>query len=49
MYYIFSDINECVNVTCEDHGTCEDIVNGFICTCFDGYTGATCQTGNCTE
>ena len=42
---VTTDINECENVTCENGGTCSDVINGFECTCAAGFTGHFCQTG----
>jgi len=42
------DINECSSDPCENGGTCTDEVDGYICDCDCGYTGAECQTGNPT-
>ena len=40
------DIDECDSSPCEHESTCMDAVNGYTCTCTDGYTGVNCQTGN---
>ena len=41
----FTDINDCVNHTCQNGGSCVDGVNNFTCNCLKGYTGSHCQTG----
>jgi hypothetical protein len=41
-----SDINECASEPCRNGGACADKVNGYICSCQQGYTGINCQTGN---
>ena len=33
------DIDECASSPCQRGGTCIDLVNGYTCTCVDGYTG----------
>ncbi|MCP3665154.1 MAG: calcium-binding EGF-like domain-containing protein [Gammaproteobacteria bacterium] len=43
--YMILDIDECASSPCQNCGTCEDMVNGYSCTCADGYSGAQCQTG----
>ena len=35
--YVFSDIDECLLYPCGDYATCENINNGYICTCDYGY------------
>ena len=40
-----SDINECLNISCENGGTCKDSVDSYTCDCADGYTGIHCETG----
>ena len=37
------DINDCLNATCLNGGTCVDGVASFSCQCMDGYTGLLCQ------
>ena len=37
------DFDECHSTPCQNGGTCEDQVNGFICLCADGYEGTQCQ------
>ena len=39
------DINECDSSPCENGGTCTDGINGYTCTCADGYTDTHCETG----
>jgi len=39
------DINECESLPCENGAACNDLVNGYTCTCQPGYTGLICQTG----
>ena len=39
------DIDECVNHTCSNGGSCVDGVNNYSCNCMPGFTGDRCQTG----
>ncbi|XP_053386791.1 uncharacterized protein LOC128550874 [Mercenaria mercenaria] len=39
----FCDINKCASPPCL-HGSCSDLDTGLSCSCFAGYSGATCQT-----
>ena len=41
----FSDTNECTSTPCQNGGNCTDQVNGYSCTCEDGYEGINCETG----
>ncbi|CAH3025002.1 unnamed protein product, partial [Porites evermanni] len=41
------DINDCVNHTCQNGGSCVDSINNFTCNCLKGYTGSYCETGHC--
>ena len=43
---VFVEIDECNSNPCESGSTCNDYVNGFNCTCTEGYTGIQCETGN---
>jgi hypothetical protein len=45
-YYNISDIDDCNPITCQNGGTCTDLVNGFNCSCMSGYNGSTCETGD---
>ena len=42
---IHSDIDECSSNPCQNGGTCNDDINGYICTCVEGYDGHTCDNG----
>lgn len=41
----FSDIDDCVNHTCINGGSCVDGVNSYLCSCVKGYTGDRCEKG----
>lgn len=40
-----SDVDECLVNPCSHGGTCQDLVNGFKCTCPPQWTGKTCLIG----
>lgn len=40
-----SDIDECASDPCQNGGTCNDMVNGYNCTCAPGYEGTLCDIG----
>lgn len=41
----FVDVDECASSPCLHHGSCNDGVDMYRCTCRPGYTGVNCQTG----
>ena len=43
---LFTDIDDCVNHTCGNGGSCEDGVNSYSCNCLVGFTGNHCETGS---
>ena len=45
VYFVLKDIDECVNHTCQNGGSCLDGVNNYSCNCLPGYTGSLCETG----
>ena len=42
---LFTDVDDCINVTCQHNSTCVDLVDNHECNCTAGYTGAQCETG----
>lgn len=36
------DIDECVEQSCHNNGTCIDLINGYKCHCVDGFNEANC-------
>lgn len=43
--YFLSDINDCVNHTCENGAACVDGINSYSCNCTAGFTGTYCERG----
>ena len=41
------DISECDSDPCENGGNCTDDVNGYTCSCANGWTGSECQFSEC--
>ena len=41
----FADIDDCVNHTCANGGSCIDGVNSYSCNCSVEFTGNRCETG----
>ena len=46
--YVADMSNECTGNPCGSHGTCNDKVKSYTCTCNEGWTGTTCTEGNRT-
>lgn len=42
MHCCFSP-QECESVPCINGGSCQDLVNAFVCICLSGYTGKFCE------
>jgi len=38
-----TNINDCKPESCNNHGTCEDLINNFSCKCEIGYDGEHCE------
>ncbi|KAI5629830.1 sushi, von Willebrand factor type A, EGF and pentraxin domain-containing protein 1 isoform X1 [Silurus asotus] len=39
-----SMFHECFLNPCQNHGTCEEVGVGYVCTCLTGFTGAKCES-----
>ncbi|CAF3842274.1 unnamed protein product, partial [Rotaria sordida] len=37
------NIDNCIGITCSNHGICEDGIDQYKCSCFDGYYGFNCE------
>ena len=42
-HVFLADIDECSSTPCQNGGACADGVNGYVCTCQDGYNGDNCE------
>ena len=38
-----ADINDCVNLTCLNGGSCVDDLNNYTCRCVSGFKGDRCE------
>lgn len=38
-----TNLNDCVNNTCQNGGTCVDLINGYSCNCSNWWYGANCE------
>ena len=47
IYFIFSDVNECLNNPCMNGATCVNTRGDFQCLCPPQWTGKICSGGNC--
>ena len=41
---LLTDINDCVNHTCLNGGSCVDGANNYTCRCVAGFKGDRCET-----
>lgn len=45
----FTDINDCIGVSCSGNGNCSDRVDGYICFCNSGFFGINCEVGKASH
>ena len=46
----FADVDDCIDVTCQNGGYCVDRNASRVCACVEGFTGMHCEIGkNCTN
>nr|XP_054768408.1 mucin-17-like [Lytechinus pictus] len=38
-----TEIDECSSNPCQNNATCEDVINGYICECAEGFNGTNCE------
>ena len=43
LFFLYIDVDDCVNQTCANGGSCVDGVNTYSCNCAAGYTGDHCE------
>ena len=43
--YVYTELDECLSGPCLN-GNCTDILNGYTCSCSEGFTGLQCEIGN---
>ena len=41
--FCWTDIDDCVNNSCQNNATCVDHVSGYTCNCPAGFTGTYCE------
>lgn len=37
------NIDNCINIDCSQHGVCQDGINNYTCSCFEGFYGDLCE------
>jgi len=45
VFELFSEIDNCENITCMNGGSCLDGIGSFTCVCADGWEGKFCEQG----
>ncbi len=38
-----TEIDECLSNPCQNDGSCNDEINGYSCTCQEGFEGPACE------
>ena len=44
-----TEIDECLSLPCQNNGSCSDNINGYICSCVNGFSGDNCEIGKCVS
>ena len=45
IFLLFSEIDNCENISCKNGGSCLDGIGSFTCVCADGWEGKFCEQG----
>jgi len=43
---MFAERDVCKSTPCQNGGNCNNIVNGFTCSCKNAYVGNNCESGH---
>ncbi|CAF1127167.1 unnamed protein product [Adineta steineri] len=41
--YCEENVDNCIGISCSNHGICEDGINAYHCSCYDGFYGSHCE------
>ena len=47
LHVFISDVNECMNTSVCEKGSCHNTIGSYICLCEAGYRGTNCDLGRC--
>ena len=47
LYFSSSEVDHCSDSPCKNNGTCENLPNGYICSCSEKFKGQNCEGFTC--